>query len=324
MVVVLLAAAVVCLLLLLLLFLFFLFPAGTAQVPDPETPEADIDSIYGGISIPRPERKECIYVCTTYFDFPHQDKWRTFCRGMDSLLSLHPRTTLDRIGRWLVVNEYSPSPARDWAAAVRKRYPFVDFLQKGEHDRGQPRSLNLVLRKVRAYRYWIHWEEAWYCRSPCLDRMFDVMDSTRVAQLQITQDGEQAAGPDWLDNDVYQRSRMQTDAGTDYYRIHPSRDAGRFLRMPGARLEGAIIDNWPLFSLRPSINRVAGLGHLEFSEDPELWPWKFEWDYARAWLAADHIKAVLPDGPVVRDNHISTHGSLFGRLMRWLGGTGRT
>jgi len=66
---------------------------------------------------------------------------------------------------------------------------------------------------------------------------------------------------------------------------------------------------WPLYSLLPSINRVRDYLWLgEFSEDPALWPVKFEWDYARRWWARGNKKAVLSDGPVYRPGkHISTY-----------------
>ena len=34
-----------------------------------------------------------------------------------------------------------------------------------------------------------------------------------------------------------------------------------------------------------------------------------EWDFGRRWFLAGNTKAILPDGPIMRDekNHISTH-----------------
>jgi hypothetical protein len=66
---------------------------------------------------------------------------------------------------------------------------------------------------------------------------------------------------------------------------------------------------WPLFSLRPSINRVAfGERVGPFNEDPRLWPARFEWDYATRWFNAGATKAVMvPHAAHRQPNHVSTY-----------------
>jgi len=245
-----------------------------------------------------------IFTCTTFFDFAKQDKWAAFCKAMDSLQAHHSPVTLERITTWLVINEYSGAPKRDWAAAMRERYPFVEFIQKTAADKGQATSVNIALKRIHGYKYWIHWEESWYCRAPCLDRMFDVMDSSRVSQLQVTQHKER---PDWLHTNESQQIFTTTDHGTDYYIILGSPEHKNYLHKSIGDFNDEFVYYWPLYSLLPSINRVCDYAIGQFLTDPALWPFRFEWDYARRWYLNGNVKAVLPDGPVVRDSHVSTY-----------------
>lgn len=247
----------------------------------------------------------CIFTCTTFFDFAKQDKWAAFCRAMDSLLEETP-DTLGQIHEWLIVNEYSSTQKQDWAATVKQRYPFMTFIQKTEAQKGQAASMNLILEAIQPYELWIHWEESWFCRAPVLQRALTVMraDPT-IAQLQFTQ---LKNAPNWMDETVDpDRIRCETLQGVEFCRIAPSRDVMSFLSRDPHDVEGPFFANWPLYSLLPSINRVSANRVGPFSTDPTLWPIKFEWDYARRWFLAGGTKAVFPDGPVIRTEHVSTY-----------------
>jgi hypothetical protein len=254
-----------------------------------------------------PPHQTTIFTCTTFFDFEKQDKWAAFCKAMDSILQQHDAETLGKINKWIIVNEYSPNPKRDWSTTVSERYPFCVLIQKGPSQKGQAASLNILLEYVQYFTYWIHWEETWYCRRPCLDRMFDVIESTEISQLQVTQHKEK---PNWLDSDAHPRELLETPRGTAYYRIRPSPGTDEFCKKPITEYNNEFIGRWPLYSLLPSINRCSAVKSLgEFTTEPKYWPFKFEWDYGRRWLLAGNTKAVLPDGPVVRNN--SAHKSTY-------------
>jgi hypothetical protein len=252
------------------------------------------------------QKNQTIFTCTTFFDFKKQDKWAAFCRGMDSILAQHTPETLHRIDRWVIVNEYDPNPAHDWVSRVKGRYPFMEVIQKGAGDKGQAASMNRILQEITGYTYWIHWEETWYCRDPCLDRMFDVMESTNISQLQVTQLRDK---PNWLDSDYHPRTLQQTQRGTGYYEIREAAGTRESVKRPIAEFRNDCYGQWPLYSLLPSINRVSHNQVGAFTTDPAFWPIVFEWDYGRRWLQAGNTKAVLPDGPVVRDN--SAHKSTY-------------
>lgn len=243
----------------------------------------------------------CTFTCTTFFDFKTGDRWDRFCAAMDSLARYHTRETLSRIGRWVVINEYSPNPTADWCRRVEERYPWMECIQKAAYQKGQARSMNLCLSLIAGSRFWIHWEEAWEVRATFLDDAFLAMESSNITQIQLTyNDG----GVNWLD---VPQDRIH--CGERVCTIDPAPNTVEQMKRSPHDLDEVMMKAWPLYSLRPSINRVRDYFWLgEFSEDPELWPIKFEWEYACRWLRRGNKKAVMMDGPVYRsDQHISTY-----------------
>ena len=245
----------------------------------------------------------CIFTCTTFFDFKTGDRWDRFCAAMDSLVKFHTPATLSRIGRWVIINEYSPNSTVDWCRRVEERYPWMECIQKGAWQKGQAYSMNLCLDLIGGSQFWIHWEEAWETRATFLDDAFAAMESTDITQLQFTyNDGT----VNWLDVGP---ERIQ--CGERVCRIAAAATTGEQVKRSPMDLDKEMMKAWPLYSLLPSINRVRDYLWLgDFSENPQLWPVKFEWDYARRWWARGNKKAVLSDGPVFRPGkHTSTYAS---------------
>lgn len=266
--------------------------------------------VAGAVALSPSSKKNTLFTCTTFFDFEKQDKWSAFCKAMDSLFEHHGENTLGRIRRCLIVNEYSANPRRDWAAAVKEKYPFATFVQKGSSQKGHAASMNIILDEVcngGPYEFWIHWEETWFAEKECLGRMFDVMESDPgLTQLQVTRLKGQA---NWLDS-KNPKEDVATAAGTKYVRIGGRAETTVYAKKSVTEWNGEFFPNWPLYSLLPSINRVAHYRKCgSFFTDPALWPIKFEWDFAKRWYLAGGTKAVLPDGPVIRDEkgHKSTY-----------------
>jgi hypothetical protein len=243
----------------------------------------------------------CIFTCTTFFDFKTGDRWDRFCAAIDSLARYHTPQTLSRIGRWVVINEYSPNPKADWCRRVEERYPWMECIQKGAYQKGQARSMNLCLSLIGGSRFWIHWEEAWEVRATFLDDAFRAMEESDITQLQFTYN---KGTVNWLDV-----AQERIHCAERVCRIDPAPDTAEQIQKGPYELDEPMMKAWPLYSLLPSINRVRNYFWLgEFSEDPALWPVKFEWDYARRWWARGNKKAVLMDGPVYRPGqHISTY-----------------
>jgi hypothetical protein len=186
-------------------------------------------------------------------------------------------------------------------------HPRLEFVQKGAHETGQARTLNMILERLAGYQYWIHWEESWECRRPVIAQAIDLMESTELTQVQFT--------PDWLDVGHERIVPASTPAGTSFARILPHAGTAVLLR-------GVAIDHyeslvrsfgmpiaWPLFSLRPGINRAAFCRDVgPFDEDPSHWPVRFEWDYAVRWFERGATKAVLtPHAAQRQPGHVSTY-----------------
>ena len=95
--------------------------------------------------------RDTIFLCTTYFDCPKRDGWQMFQNGINKLQTFHDKQTLNRIDKWVVINEYSSHPKANWAKLMNQQYPFITFLQKSQQDEGQAKSLNMLLGYAQPY-----------------------------------------------------------------------------------------------------------------------------------------------------------------------------
>ena len=243
----------------------------------------------------------CVFTCTTFFDFEAGDRWDRFCAAIDSLRRYHTPQTLGRIHRWVVINEYSEGSKIDWVGKVKERYPWMECIQKGAWQKGQAYSMNLCLDIIGGSRFWIHWEEAWETRATFLEDAFAAMEGSDITQLQFTYN---EGTVNWMDV-----APQRIHCGERVCRIDAALGTAEQVRRSPYEMDKETFAAWPLYSLLPSINRVRDYFWLGgFSEDPALWPIKFEWDYARRWWARGNKKAVLSDGPVYRPGkHTSTY-----------------
>jgi hypothetical protein len=129
--------------------------------------------LYNYVSKPS-QRKGIVFTCSTFFDFKTGDRWDRFCTAIDSLKDHHSKETLAKIDKWIVINEYSDNSSVDWCKKVKERYPFITCIQKGFTEKGQARTMNIILQKIKPYKLWIHWEEAWSVRTGFLDDTFEI------------------------------------------------------------------------------------------------------------------------------------------------------
>jgi hypothetical protein len=250
-------------------------------------------------------RRDTIFTCTTFFDYAKRDSWAMFCRGIDGLLTLHDALTLARIDRWVVVNEYSESPRDDWGQRIASRYPFINFVQKKADQKGQPTSCAMVFDKIRPYTYWIHWEETWYPTRPFLRDAYRIMEGTSISQLQFTTN--ETGHTDWMKRTSEPKRCAGT--GASRYCIVEHTDAldANVNRKKFATTE-EMVEYWPLYSLRPSINRVAFYTFGNFSLETFPPPVMAEYDFAQRWYRNGGVKGIFYDGPVSRSTgFVSTH-----------------
>jgi hypothetical protein len=232
---------------------------------------------------------DTIFLCTTYFDCPKRDSWAMFQNGINGILKYHSPETLSRIDKWIVINEYCQKPRKNWAKLVNEKYPFITFLQKSQQDEGQAKSLNILLSYIPKYKYMFHWEEGWKPTKPFLNESFRIMDSTDITQLQLTND--------WMNGNETKKCKE------DYCIIEYAKPAQEL------KTSEDVQKHWPLYSLRPSLNRVSFYTDLgQFSLKKFTPPFTSEYDYALRWYRKGGVKAVFMYGPLVRPtNYVSTH-----------------
>ena len=88
-----------------------------------------------------------IYTCATYFDFEKQDKWTSFCNGIDSILKYHPNI-LNTINKWYVVNEYSDN---NWGY-LQVRSANVPTINKYGEKKGELNFAEVITATFALYK----------------------------------------------------------------------------------------------------------------------------------------------------------------------------
>jgi hypothetical protein len=240
-------------------------------------------------------QKDTIFLCTTFFDCPKRDGWAMFQNGINKILAFHDPQTLARIDKWIVINEYCSKPKQPWTKLVNQHYPFITFLQKSQQDEGQAKSLNMLLNYAQPYTYWFHWEEGWEPTKSFLNNAFNIMDTTNITQLQLSDD--------WIHRNVPKTCK------NNYCIIEHTKDIDNHQTRMHLKTATDVHRYWPHYSLRPSLNRVAFYKSLgKFSTDKFTPPLTSEHDYALRWYQKGGIVGVFKQGPLKRPaNYISTH-----------------
>jgi hypothetical protein len=238
-------------------------------------------------------KKNIIFTCSTYFAKPK--KLEQFITALNSIPEKH------LIDKFVVVNEYDPNDKTDYTKILHNKFPFVEFIQKHKNDAGQARTLNIILEKIKPYKFWIHWEESWKATRPFITESLQIMNrDITLTQLQLTHD--------WKDIDP---ERIKVKQGYSIITLHPmfnKLDHDPMFYDELVRIHGIDVV-WPLYSLRPSFNRIDHYKHIaKFPEDPSLWPVRFEYEYGLRWIRAGSVKAVIdPHAAIRQKNHKSTY-----------------
>lgn len=237
----------------------------------------------------------CIITMTTFMGF--EDRFQNVSKVLDPLV---------KTGQELVViNEWSQD-ASHYVEFMKKHYPQVTFLQKSKEDQGQARSLNLLIRNHLLHsskKYWIHWEDTWVCTRSFYPEIVQMMETyPQVTQLQLT--------GDWKD------FPRQQDLGCIRILLPLQHPQENNQTQTIYEMKTMDISEWPLFSLRPSINRLSFFQRhakdFYFLEDPYLWPLRFEWEFGRIFLRNQGIKAITQKPYTQRlDGHKSTYTQLL-------------
>jgi len=139
-------------------------------------------------------------------------------------------------------------------------------------------------------RYWLQWEESWHATGPFIHKVLEVMDTWAVQQVEVA------------DNSWISWPWNKTHLAGDLIWIHRSDKtcncSSERMKNMGWNPEK---NPWPLFSLRPSINRADTLPYVgNFSTDPRQWPWNFEYDWSCALVHMRMNKGAIAGHSVVQ------------------------
>lgn len=235
----------------------------------------------------------CIITMTTFMGF--EDRFK----NIDEILKPLVATGQEVV----VINEWDNN-YHVYVAFMSANYPCVHFIQKTKEDYGQVRSLNILIRDHllgSRKKYWIHWEDTWVCTRPLLPGLVDLMEKNpNVAQLQATDDWKDVPPDHTIDLNDIKILKPQHIHNKDIYEM----------------MEKITLETWPLFSLRPSINRLSFFqrhsNDFYFLENPHLWPLRFEWEFGRIFLRNKGVKAITKK-PYAR--RVKDHKSTYYKLL---------
>lgn len=248
------------------------------------------------------KNKKIILTITTFFDFK-EDRWTLFCNSMDSIFKFHPN--IDAFIDFYVINEYDDNPRQDWNQKIKEKYPFMKIIQKSVELKGYRKSLNLILDLIDTYTYWIHWEELWFTTRSFLFEAIEIMNNSNITQLEFTQENNITHWHEKIIvNDCYLVPNNIPYCIIKYdINDYPLPDLNKDFSV-----DDLINVKRPLYSIRPSINRVSNYNFGKFSENLNLCPIKFEVEFGNRWMKNNNIKAIFVEGPVTRENtHVSSY-----------------
>ena len=181
-----------------------------------------------------------------------------FERTMDSFLENCRDHHL--ISRWICVDDGSSEEDR---AAMRKRYPFFEFIYKDGSEIGHAKSMNRILYEVQT-KYWLHFEDDWQTvkSSHYISTAIAVLnDDDSLIQCVLNRNYAEI-----LDNhNIVGGHLVVSKDQQSVYRVHDfinpaSQEFKSLLEHNPGRLTNAY---WPGFSLMPSLLRrqaFHGLG----------------------------------------------------------------
>lgn len=220
---------------------------------------------------------DTLFTCTSYITLPN--KFEELDRALSTFFKYN---NSNRIREFILINEYDP--ISDYLIEkIKNKYPNIIIWNKSEDQKGQAKSLNMVIDylKQNNYKYWLHWEESWYCLDRFIDKMLNIMDNNNINQFSLRYNLFEILSKenrlDFLDYVDYD----------DHTEIIP-KDINRYdVKTPWYNN----LCNWPLFSLMPGIDKVDTIlktGY--FSTDSEKWPIIFEYEFACEWIK--HINRI--------------------------------
>lgn len=235
----------------------------------------------------------CIITMTTYMGF--EDRFHHIDKIIKPLVATGQQIVV--INEWDVNHQF-------YIDFMRNHHPEIVFIQKSKEDSGQARSLNILIRDYLLHsekKYWIHWEDTWVVTRPLLPDLVHFMEKhPHVSQLQATDDWKKMPLQQMIDLEDITILLPQHHHDKNIYEM----------------MDTISLETWPLFSLRPSINRLSFFqrhaNDFYFLEHPYLWPLRFEWEFGRVFLRNKGVKAITKKSYAQRiKGHKSTYADML-------------
>lgn len=238
------------------------------------------------------EEKKVLFTCTSYLAL--DNKFEELYKGLFLFFKLNDYNS---VNEFIIINEYSEINTTDKINYLKEKFPQIQFIQKKKEERGQAYSLNIIINylKEKNYDYWIQWEESWFPNRKFLKDAINIMNKSNIDQLQFTND--------WFDIEEERKHYFKKYIEIDKISGNYSDENINFWNW---RTD---IRKWPLYSLRPCINRVKTMLPIGyFNNSPEKWPVQFEFEYAYKWVQQGLRKGIMRNPPVERKkNHKSSY-----------------
>lgn len=249
--------------------------------------------------------KTIVLTCTTYFrqDFSIFDFVENF-----STIFFHEKILANNGCKIIIINEFSPENIKNLmfnSSLIKKEFPAAIFIQKNKSESGQAHSLNLMLGMIKTCDYHVQWEEGWICTAPFLKAAITLMETTSIVQVGITDD--------WLNTPEIQPPQSIPSmveryraiiANPSLYQLKSYLPHLNNYRYISELLNKVDINIWPLYSLRPSVNKISFLKTLPlFPVFSSLWPVRFEYIYGLFWLLNGGEKGMLENSAARRSHN---------------------
>ena len=195
----------------------------------------------------------------------------------------------EHVEEWIVVDDNSSASDR---AEMKRLWPFITLVEKGEADKGHPRSMNIILEKVRT-PYILHIEDDWefFSTDMWIGKMLKILNSNP------------SYGQVLFNLNYAEDSNVSSTISGSIFKAEPaSYFVHRHLPPEKIAVESKKFRHncfyWPHFSLRPGLwktDLIKGLG--KFSETAA----HFEMEFAQKYNSAGYQTAFLP---LIVSNHI--------------------
>ncbi len=203
---------------------------------------------------------------------------------------LHCCTDYSLINSWTCIDDNTDEIER---AAMKRMYPFFEFIWKKLEEKGHPKSMNLIHQLAERYDYIFHCEDDWQFMYPnnYITKCLAILKSNDVyGQVLLNKNyGEisshyKHAGGDRL-NISFNNKKL-------YYHLHRHYPGGtKEHREYTSKLNGPAHTYWPHFSFRPGLVKCSVYKKIgNFNESSA----HFEQEYAHRYTKEGLLTAFLP------------------------------